>query len=302
MIKRFKVLISLLLSSMLVLVSGCQSEFKAGNYTDDLGRLVRIEKAPQRIVSHVPSITETVFALGLGDKIVGRSDYDDYPPEAAKVPSIGDYFNPAIEKIVALEPDLVLTDGHSDTIKKLDDLKITLFTIDPKNINDIIKDLDVLGKMTATEKKAQEIINNMNQDVALVSNKSKSASKVRVFYAIDTTNPALPWTAGPGSFIDAFIQLSGGENVAAKAPGAWAQLSIEAIVAADPEVIIIPTKHGTAYTSIDSLKNNPAWKNITAVKNNNIQVVDADLMERTGPRITQGLKQLAQAIHPELYK
>lgn len=300
--KCFKFLATVLLSLALVLTSACQPSFQPGSYTDDLGRPVNIAKAPQRIVSHVPSITEMLFALGLGDKVAGRSDYCDYPPEALSKPSVGDYFNPSVEKTVALEPDLVLTDGHSDSVKKLGDLGITFFTIDPKNMDDIFKDMTVLGKMTGTEGKAQEVINGMKKDIAGVTDKVKNSKKVRAFYAIDTSNPALPWTAGPGSFIDSFIQLSGGENIAAKAPGAWVQLSIEAIVAADPEVIIMATKHGTIPVQVSDLKNNPAWKNMTAVKGNNIRVLDADLIDRSGPRITQGLRQLAEAIHPEVFK
>jgi iron complex transport system substrate-binding protein len=297
-----KLISTVLLSFGLVVSSACQPSFQAGSYTDALGRAVNITKAPVRIVSHVPSITEDLFALGLGAQVVGRSDYCDYPPEALSKPSIGDYFNPSVEKIVALEPDLVLTDGHSDSLKRLGDLGVTFFTLDPKKMDDIFRDLATLGKITGTEAKAQEITAGMKKEIAGVTDKVKDARKVRVFYAIDMSNPAQPWTAGPGSFIDEFINMSGGENIAAKAPGAWVQLSIETIVAGDPEVIIMATKHGTIPTQVNDFKTNPAWKDISAVKNDNIRVLDADLIDRSGPRITLGLKTLAGAIHPELFK
>ncbi len=300
--KRFKLLLVILISFAMILLPACQPEFKGGNFVDDLGRSVKIEKAPERIVSHVPAITEMVYALGLGDRLVGRCDYCNYPPEVTAKPSVGDYFNPSVENIVALEPDLVLTDGHSDSIKKLENLGITFFTIDPKTIDGVMQDIELLGKITGTEAKAQQVVDKLKQDIATVTDKVKNATKVRVLYAIDVTDPAKPWTAGPGSYIDAMINLSGGENVAAEATGAWVQFSIEAIVAADPELIVLPDQHGTAAAKIESLKQNPAWREITAVREDRFRTVESDLMDRNGPRITQGLQQVAQAVHPELFK
>jgi iron complex transport system substrate-binding protein len=301
-VKYIKYLVALTLFLSPVLAGGCQSLFQPGLYTDALGRRVNITKAPQRIVSHVPSITEMIFALGLGERVVGRSDYCDYPPEALSKPSVGDYFNPSIEKIVAAEPDLVLTDGHSEGVTKLGDLGIPFFVFDPKNMDEIFTDIATLGKISGTGSQAQVVIEGMKKDIATVKEKVASLPRVRVFYAIDTTNPALPWTAGPGSFIDSFIQVAGGENIAGKAPGAWVQLSIETIVAGDPEVIIMATKHGTIPTGVSDLKNNPAWQGMRAVKENNIRILDADLIDRSGPRITRGLRQLAEAIHPEAFR
>ncbi|MFH1835791.1 MAG: helical backbone metal receptor, partial [Methanobacteriota archaeon] len=117
--RKFVILIALF-GLLVGLITGCQPQFQPGTYVDDMGRDVNIDKIPQRIVSHVPPITEMLFAIGLGDRVVGISDYCDYPEEAKLKPSVGDYYNPSIENIVALEPDLVLTDGHSESIKQLD--------------------------------------------------------------------------------------------------------------------------------------------------------------------------------------
>ena len=119
----------ILLGLSVCMVIGCQPKYQSGTFTDDAGRQVSISETPERIVSHVPPITETLFALGLGEKLVGVSDYCDYPEEAKQVHSIGDYFNPSIENIVAMEPDLVLTDGHSESIKQLDELEITYLVV-----------------------------------------------------------------------------------------------------------------------------------------------------------------------------
>ncbi len=294
----FVVLLSLLVSMTI----GCQPQFQPGTYTDDAGRGVTINEIPQRIVSHVPSITEMLFALGLGEKVVGVSDYCDYPEEAKSKTSVGNYFNPSIENIVALEPDLVLTDGHSEGIIQLESLGIPYMVIDPKDIDGIYKDLELIGKVTGTEGEAEELIEDMQDSIAQVLALVEGAPRVKVFYIIDATDLTLPWTAGPGSFVDALITMAGGENIAAQAEGAWIQFSIEQIVNADPEIIILPAKHGTAFTSPETLIENPAWQGITAVKEGGIFIIDDDLVSRSGPRIVQGLEALARIIHPEVFK
>ncbi len=142
-------------------VTGCQPEFQPGTYTDDMGREVSIDQVPQRIVSHVPPITEILFALDLDEKIVGVSDFCDYPEEAKTKPSVGNYYDPSIESIVALNPDLVLTDGHSEGIKQLDNLGIDYLVIDPKDINGIFRDIELLGKVIGVEKRAEKLVNDM---------------------------------------------------------------------------------------------------------------------------------------------
>jgi iron complex transport system substrate-binding protein len=281
--------------------TGCQPEFVPGTYIDDMGRGVNIDKVPQRIVSHVPSITETLFALGLGERVVGVSDYCDYPEEAKLKPSVGDYFNPSIETIVAQAPDLVLTDGHSESIKGLEALGINFFVIDPKDIDGILEDIELLGKITGVERKAKALVSEMNGSLAQVVSHVENAPKVRVFYVFDATDLNNPWTAGPGSFVDSLITMAGGENIAAKAQGAWVQFSIEQLVSSDPEIIMIDASHGTAVVSKEELRAHPAWREITAVKQGRIYTIDGDLVNRSGPRIIQGLEEMAEIIHPELF-
>lgn len=294
-------IIAILLSILVTVFTGCQPEFVPGTYIDDIGREVSIDRVPQRIVSHVPSITETLFALGLGDRLVGVSDYCDYPEEAKLKPSIGDYFNPSLEPIVALEPDLVLTDGHSESIKGLEALGITFFVIDPKDIDGILKDIELLGKITGVEKEARALVSEMNGSLAQIASRAEDAPRVRVFYVFDATDLNNPWTAGPGSFVDALITMAGGENIAAQSQGAWVQFSIEQLVSANPEIIMVDTIHGTAIISEEELRAHPAWREITAVKQGKIYMVNGDLVNRSGPRIIQGLEEIARAIHPELF-
>ena len=294
-------IIAILLSILVTVFTGCQPKFVPGTYTDDMGREVSIDKVPQRIVSHVPSITETLFALGLGDRVVGVSDYCDYPEEAKLKPSIGNYFNPSLEPIVALEPDLVLTDGHSESIKGLEALGIAFFVIDPKDIDGILEDIELLGKITGVQKKARALVSEINGRFAQIASQVEGAPRVRVFYVFDATDLNNPWTAGPGSFVDALITMAGGENIAAQAPGAWVQFSVEQLVSSDPEIIMIDTIHGTAIVSEEELRAHPAWREITAVKQRRIYTVDGDLVNRSGPRIVEGLEEIAKIIHPELF-
>jgi iron complex transport system substrate-binding protein len=142
----------------------------------------------------------------------------------------------------------------------------------------------------------------MKADMARTTNRVKGVQKVKTFYVIDATDLNNPWTAGPGSFVDSLINMAGGENVAAKAVAPWAQFSIEQLVSADPEVIILPAQHGTAFTTPEVLQGHPAWRQISAVKQGRIHTIDGDLVDGYGPRIVQGLEEIARILHPELFK
>jgi len=282
-------------------ITGCQPGFQPGTYTDDMGREVSIDEAPQRIVSHVPPITEILFALDLDERVVGVSDFCDYPEEAKLKPSVGNYFNPSIESIVALDPDLVLTDGHSESIQQLDNLGINYLVIDPKDIDDIFEDIELLGHVIGIADRAGRLIDDMKADIARVTGRVEGAQSVKVFYIIDGTDLNNPWTAGPGSFVDSLISLAGGENIASGAISAWTQFSIEQIVSSDPEIIILPAAHGTAFISTELLEEHPAWKETTAVRQGGIHIIEGDLVDGYGPRIVQGLEEMARIIHPELF-
>jgi len=299
--KRF--IIFIVLSGLLAsIVAGCQPQFQPGTYTDDMGRAVSINEIPERIVSHVPPITEILFALGQEEKVVGGSDFCDYPEEAKLKPSVGNYFNPSIESIIALEPNLVLTDGPSEGIKQLDSLGVSYLVIDPKDFDGIFDDIELLGKVTGTGGSAKKLIQDMKEDISGVTDQVKNAPRVHVLYIIDATDLNNPWTAGPGSFVDSLITMAGGENIAAEAPGAWMQLSIEQIVSSDPEIIILPAKHGTTFTSLEVLKGHPAWRETAAVKQDKIYIIDGDLVDGYGPRIIQGLEEIAKILHPEVFR
>ncbi len=292
-----------LLSLVVTAIPGCQPEFQPGTYTDDMGRQVELDEIPERIVSHVPGITEILFALGLGEKVVGVSNYCDYPEEARLKEKVGGFWNPSIEKIVELRPDLVLTNGsNKQLMPQLDSLGMTYLVIDPKNIDGIFENIELLGKVTGVEGRARELIQDMQKDISRIVNQVKGAPRARVIYIIDTTDLSNPWTAGPGSFVDSFITMAGGINIAAEAPAPWVQFSIEEVVSSDPEIIILPAKHGTVFTPPEALRAHTAWRETTAVKQDRIYPIDGDLVDRPGPRFVQGLEEIARFIHPELFQ
>jgi len=297
--------LALLLIIVIAAATACAGAQSApGTITDDSGKQVHLNSAPARIVSHVPSITETLFALGLGDKLVADSDYCDYPEAAKTKPKIGGYFTPNLEEIVAMKPDLVLTDGYvPELITKLDSLGIPIAVINPKDINGILTDIELLGNVTGSQKEAKELTDDMRERMDAVWKKVVPLSyRPSVFYVFDATDTTKPWTAGPGSFVDSLIDMAGGFNVAALASDPWIQFNMEELVNSNPDIILVDSSHGTAAISPAQIKALPGWQDLKAVKENQIYIIDGDLVNRSGPRIVEGLEQIAKILHPDLFK
>jgi len=300
-----------LLALLIVALVGCtggkapeaSESAKPISVVDDAGRTVEIAKTPQRIISLAPSNTEILFALGLGDKVVGVTDFCDYPEEAKAIEQIGTYFDPNIEIIFSISPDLVLAiaDLPEDVIAKLEELDIPAPILAPPDLEGILANIQLVGKATGAEKEAEALVSEMRGRIAAVTEKaSEVKEKPRVFCEIDATDPSKPWASGPGSFMDAMIRLSGGTNVAADAESPWPQLSAEEIIAQDPDIIILAdSKYGVTAESVGE---RPGWEVITAVKEGAIFDLDDDLISRPGPRIIDGLEAVARIIHPELFE
>ncbi len=280
--------------------AGC-SEATVGTVTDDLGRQVQLDGIPQRIVSHVPSITETLFALGLGDSVVGVSSFCNYPEEAKEKEIVGGYYTPNIEKIAALDPDLVFTDGYAADIEKLGSLGIPYMVLEPKDFDGLLANIELLGRITGTEDVASDLIADIEERIEAVVAAVADAPRLRVFYAFDATDISKPWTVGPGSFVHSLIGLAGGENVAAQSGEPWLQFSMESLVDADPEFILADTSMGTAMVSPEELRTAAGWKGTTAIRENRIGVIDGDLINRHGPRLVDGLEAMARIFHPGLF-
>lgn len=294
----------LIIISCFTLGCGQEAEVAQGvTIEDDFGRQVVIHAVPERIISLTPSGTEILFALGLGPRMVGGTDYDNYPPEALALPKVGDYENPNLENIIALEPDLVLADSiHQKTVEELEALGIPVLAFDPATVAGVYDTIIRIGKAAGALETAEELVDQMQREVAALTAPLADLAeedKPTVYYEI-WYEPLI--TVGPQTYIHDMITLAGGRNIAADAQTAWPEYSLEVLIEKDPEVIIRPrVLMGTAALKKEDFASRPGWENITAVREGRIYLVEDDLISRPGPRCVQGLKDLVQILHPDLY-
>jgi iron complex transport system substrate-binding protein len=273
--------------------------------TDGLGREVTLDAPATSIVTLAPSNTEILFALGAGDTLIGRDEFSDYPPEALDVTSIGSLY-PSVnaEAVVALEPDLVLAAGvtNPDDVQKLEDLGLTVYATQfDVTIDDIYEDIVNVGILVGKEAEAEALVQDLKDRVEAVETTAATATeKPVVFYEVDATEPNKPWTAGTGTFIDTLITGAGGTN-AGGGTADYFQMSIEELVVQNPDVIVLGSATYGGQTP-ELVAARPGWETITAVQNNTIYTFDDNLISRPGPRIVDGLEQLAKLIHPELFE
>ncbi len=263
--------------------------------TDFEGRKVTIKKEPQRIVSLAPSITETLFYIGAGDKVVGVTTFDDYPPQVKNITKIGGFSNPNIEVIASLKPDLII--GTSMHLQYLDQLQqiAPVIIVSPKNIEGIYKQIELLGEVTNREEYAQSVVEQMKAKVAEITSMVKNQTKPKVLF-ITWWNPI--YVPGNGTFQGELIELAGGRNIFSDLKG-WAQVSMEQILARNPDVIILSAHAGINAT--DLCKSQLVQTN--AMKNGRVFTVsNDDIISRPGPRIVEGLEELAEFLHPKLFK
>ncbi len=269
--------------------------------TDMAGREVTIEAEPQAIVSLAPSNTEILFALGLGDRVVGVTEFCNYPPEAQEKPKVGGFSDVNTEKVVELAPDLILaTSLHlSEVVPALEKLGLTVVVIDPPDVPAVLEGIKLVGKITGREEEAKALTAAMRKRIDAVAKAVEGREKPRVFWELSSDL----WTAGPGSFINDLIERAGGENIAAEAEAPWVQLSSEAIVAADPEVIFL-ADHPFGE-SAETVAARPGWSEISAVVNDRIIELsqeEIDITSRPGPRIVDALEMVAKVLHPDAFE
>jgi len=267
---------------------------------DDLGREVRFNHPPQRIVSLDPSITEILFALGLNNEVVGVTDYCDYPEEARSKSKVGGYLDPNIEATALLEPELVVTTLKTDTprlIQQLENFGIKVFVLDPQKIEDILENISSLAKLTYREERAKQLVGTFKEKLNEVKRKVDGISRPGVFLEMGA-DPLI--SVGPGSFANDLIEIAGGRNVASQSSSRYSRYTLEEILLADPEVIIICSM----VPDDPCLAQKRWWKrwtNMSAVRNGRIYVVEANLITRPGPRMIEGLMEIAKVIHPEIF-
>lgn len=267
---------------------------------DHTGRKVRVPDDPDRVVSLAPSITEIVYSLDSQQRLVGATQYSDYPAEAGELPSVGSYVYLDLEKIVSLKPDLCIAikDGNPlSIIRRLEQMGIAVYAVNPRDLDSVMQTISDIGTILGAEQRAAEVVSDMDQRMAEVSKKVDSVShRPGVFFQIGV-DPIV--SAGSNTFINELIQKAGGRNLAGGHPG-YPRYSVEDVLALAPEVIIV--------TSMDRQKvfdrvlhQWRQWEDLPAVADDRIHLVDSNLYDRPSPRLVKGLEELVRLIHPQLF-
>ncbi|MGO1470482.1 MAG: ABC transporter substrate-binding protein [Tissierella sp.] len=260
---------------------------------------IELENKPEKIVSLAPNNTEILFALGLGDNVVGVTSFCDYPEEALEKEKIGDYEGMNLEKIIELDPDIVLSYGEMDEneANRLKEANIKIISYMPESIDEIVETIKAIGNATGSEEKAKEITDEMMSHRDNIIEKVKDTEEKKVFYEV-WHDPLQ--AAGPGSFMDELITLSNGENIAGDADKAYAEYDLETLVEKDPEIYIAPDDNPDV--SKETIAERPGYSDLTAIKEESIYLVDGNLASRAGPRIVEALEMIAKTIHPDSFK
>ncbi|WP_168119046.1 ABC transporter substrate-binding protein [Paenibacillus sp. HB172176] len=262
---------------------------------DATGTEIIFEQAPTAIVSLAPSETETIYAIGAGEYVVGVDAYSNYPEEATKVEQIGD-MTTNIEAVVALNPDLVLASPslNADAVSKLRELGIAVYASEPKTYDETIAKIEEIGKIVNKNAETAAVAEHMRQVKQEVTDAVKGADPKKVYLEF---SPG--WTVGSGEFLDELITLAGGVNIANGQAG-WYEVNAEEVIKENPQVIIYPDFGEEKSSILAGIETRPGWDVIDAVKNNQMFAVTNDPLVRVGPRLADGLLELAQTIHPEL--
>ena len=271
---------------------------------DDLDRTVVIEKLPQRIVSLAPSNTEIVFALGLEDRLVGVSDYCDYPEAAKAKPRVAGYSSPDMERLVSLEPDLVLAEAiHENTVlPALENLGLTVIVGSAASIDAVLHGISLIGEINGKSEVAAQLVDDLSQRVEAVTVKTENLpveERPGVLY-VCWHDPI--WTMGSETFISDLIWKAGGVNIFADDFEKSRVVSLESVVAENPQIILITGMASSINLSYNSIKQESRLSTVDARVNDRVyKISDSNLIERPGPRIVDGLEEVAKLIHPEIF-
>jgi iron complex transport system substrate-binding protein len=266
---------------------------------DEAGRRVRLPLKIERIVSLAPNLTEIVYAVGAGDRLVGRTRYCDYPPEVKGVAEIGDTMTPSIERIIALKPQVVLVSTASQLeafTKQLDQQRIAVYVTNARSLDEVLRSITTLGDLFGTRDRAEKLVADLRRRADTVAAAVGTTKPITVFYQV--SNEPL-YTIGRESYLTDLVRRAGGVSVTSDVASAFPRFSDEAALAARPEAIILPTggSMGTANSTVAApLKNSPA------VLNNRVYKINEDHLQRPGPRLVDGLEEMARALHPEAFK
>jgi iron complex transport system substrate-binding protein len=278
---------------------------------DDEGYITTLTSIPQRIVSLAPSCTQILYAIGVGDKVVGVTTSDDYPYNfqawvaARNMTSIGDYGTPNMEAIATLHPDLILSDNLNDaSLPSMRALGYKVLVLNPTTINGIYQDISLVGRATGAETQATAVIENITNTITSITTKIADANitaPLKVFYEVWT--PPL-MSAGSTTWINDVINKAGGVNIFANETQQYPTVASETVVALDPDVILLPSNMGVGtpfYVSVAQVEATPGWNTISAVQNNRVYVINGDLFSEPNPRVADQVYAIAADLYPQLF-
>ncbi len=279
----------------ITLFTSCKSvatqkeDVKMRDIADDLGRKLKIPEKIERAVSLAPNLTENIFAVGAGDKLVGVTTFCNFPEDAKKIAKIGDTMNPNMETIIALKPQVVFVSTASQIetfAKTLEEQNITVFVTNPTNLNGVLANLRQLGEIFGTTERTAILLNELQERILAVDEQVKDKTKIKTFVQI-SKEPL--FTVGKDSFLTEIVERGGGISLTKDVATAYPKLSKETALALNPEAIILSE-------SPDNLEPNDVFKNSNAVKNKKIFKINADLLSRPSPRLVDALEQIAAAL------
>jgi iron complex transport system substrate-binding protein len=273
--------------------------------TDGLNRIVTLQGPAQRIVSLAPSNTELLYEVGADAQVIGRDDFSDFPAEARALPSVGGSMgNYDLAAIAALKPDLVLAAqiNTPEQVKALENLGLTVFYLtNPEHMVGLYQNLRSVGTLTDKTDQAEALIQSLDARIKTIWDKLPTiTTHYKVYYELDATDPSMPFTAGPGSYINYLLEIAGDHNIGATLSSPYASISSEEVINQNPDFILLGD---TAYgVTIESVKQRPGWSAINAVKNNRVYAFDDNVVSRPTARIVDAIDILARMLHPEVFK
>lgn len=298
---------AIVLAVLLTLVPGAIGAHAADMYplsiTDDLGRKVEITSKPRRFVSLAPSWTEILFELGLGDQVVGVTQFCDYPAEAAKKTKVGGFSDPNIELIVSLQADVVFgTTMHMKVAPEFEKRGIKFVCQNAQTVRGVMDNIMMAAKIAGVPDRADKVNGNIEKTIAQVT---KAVAKIPVKERLSVLY--LVWdepvmSVGPNTLISDMITCAGGVSITRDASSDYPSYSLEAIVAKNPDVILAPHVHSGGGLDPATLKSKAGWQTIDAVRKGNVFLVDDNLVSRPGPRVGEGVMEFARALYPELFR
>jgi len=274
---------------------------------DGLGGTITLTRRPARIVSLAPNVTEILFAIGAGDRVVGVTRYCNYPPEAKRIPKVGGYTDISVEAVVALKPDLVVANrGNPKTT--LDALKrrgLVVIAIGPESVGEVQRAILRIGEATGERRGAERVCREMGRALDSVRKALAGLKRRRRVYFGSLAAPY--FTAGPSSFVGHCIELAGGDNIARGAREPWPLLSLETIVERDPEVVFAAFQGGLGRGEkarrrlIERLRADRVWSKTTAVRTGRVYIMNDDAVQRPGPRLARVVERMARLLYPERF-